>query len=390
MKGEFPLDLVIFDNFEKDPCINGIENKDNLSVMRGVVKFAEEEGVTDNSIREYVVSLLANDENILSLLSRADKQIGSDLYKVAKMDIEQIYKIFFNIPMKYSPSGNIPGFSEEYAESIKDMVSAKTAEELLEKLIFHYRRVGCGIAAKYKAFKFDGKLGGIANTDPITFDDLVGLEFQKQTLIDNTSAFVRGKRANNALLFGDRGTGKSSSVKALLNMFSDKGLRLVEIPKQYISEIPHIMKVLSANPHKFILFLDDLTFEAGETEYKSLKIAMEGQLEANADNILIYATTNRRHLVKETWSDRQGDDVHRSDQIQETLSLSERFGLSIVFSAPDQKEFLKIVSEMLKKYNVEMTAEIEKQAVIWQMSYGGRNGRCAKQFVSSFVSDMDS
>ena len=145
-------------------------------------------------------------------------------------------------------------------------------------------------------------------------------------------------------------------------------------------------KVLGEKPHKYILFLDDLTFETHETEYRALKIAMEGQLQAMPQNVLIYATSNRRHLIRETWEDRRGEDVHVNDRMQETLSLAERFGISLVFSSPDQKEYLRIAEELLKRHGIEMTADIEKQALVWQMNYGGRSARCAKQFVASYAS----
>ena len=313
--------------------------------------------------------------------------IGDDLYKIALLDMERIYEKLFNAAhMKYVPSGNDTGFCEAYKESIKSLVSAENAKELLDRLIMHYRKLGSGELGKYSAFKFDGELHGIKKFDDSSFDNLIGLEHQKKMLIDNTSALVNGKKANNVLLFGDRGTGKSSSVKALLNMFADDGLRLIEIPKTSISSIPKLMQTLGHRPHKYILFLDDLTFETHEAEYRALKIAMEGQLQASNDNVLIYATSNRRHLIRENWSDREGGEVHLNDQLQETLSLSERFGISIVFSSPNQKEYLHIVGELLKKHGIEMDADIEKKAVVWQMNYGSKNARCAKQFVANYIS----
>lgn len=383
------MDLLIFENIENDLCIRGILDKNNTMVLRGIVNFAETEGLTNKSIREYVASFLANDDNILSRLAQSGAVIGDDLYKIAALDMDRIYdKLFCSAHMKYSPSGNETGFCNAYKESIKSLVESGSSKELLDKLIDHYRTLGSGVLAKYTAFKFDGHLEGISAADDITFDSLIGLEHQKKTLIDNTSAFVRGMKANNVLLFGDRGTGKSSSVKALLNMFANDGLRLIEIPKSSISKIPKLMELLRRKPHKYILFLDDLTFETHETEYRSLKIAMEGQLQAQTDNVLIYATSNRRHLIRENWSDRDGGEVHVNDQLQETLSLSERFGISIVFLAPNQKEYLHIVSELLKNHGIEMNAEIEKAAVVWQMNYGSKNARCAKQFVANYISKI--
>lgn len=382
------MDLLIFDSILNDSCIQGLTEKDDLEVMKRIVCFAETEGITSDSICEYVSSLLANNENIISYLAQSGKKIGSDLYRLAMRDINQIYKSLYKTQLKYTPSGNDTGFCGEYINSIKKLTKSESAEELLENLINHYKTLGCGITAKYYAFKYDDGLCGIPTVDMPDFDELIGIDFQKQTLIDNTKAFVDGKKANNVLLFGDRGTGKSSSVKALLKMFAKDGLRIIELPKQNIKDIPALAKILSEKPHKYILFLDDLSFEAEEAEYKSLKIAMEGQLQAQNDNMLVYATSNRRHLVKETLSDRQGDDIHRNDQLQETLSLSERFGISLVFSAPNQKEFLNIVAHMLEKHGIEINAEIEKKAVVWQMNYGGRNGRCAKQFVASYISSL--
>ena len=380
------MDLLVFNNIENDDCIKGITDKDNTRVLRNIVRFAETEGLTDNSIHEYVASFLANDENIVSQLAQSGAKIGDDLYRIALLDTERIYeRLFCASHMKYLPSGNETGFSEEYKTSMRSLVNTESANALLDGLIMHYRKLGTGILAKYLAFKYDGELRGIKKFDDSSFDNLIGLEHQKQVLIDNTKAFVDGKKANNVLLFGDRGPGKSSSVKALLNMFAKDGLRLIEIPKTSIADIPELTETLRCRPHKYILFLDDLTFETHETEYRALKIAMEGQLQAQNDNVLIYATSNRRHLIRENWSDREGGEVHVNDQLQETLSLSERFGISIVFSAPNQKEYLNIVSELLKKHGIEMDADIEKKAVVWQMNYGSKNARCAKQFVANYI-----
>ncbi len=377
------MNLLIFDNIAEDSCVKGLLEKNDTYVLKNIIMFAETEGVTRNSICEYVVSRLANDDNLVSRLAQSGKQIGKDLYKISLIDMEQIYKKLFSIPVKYSPSGNDTGFSAEYVNSIKEMTEAKSAKELLDKLISHYQRLGSGILSRYTAFNYDGVLHGISNTDKITFDSLVGLDHQKKVLIENTEAFVHGKPANNVLLFGDRGTGKSSSVKALLNMFSSEGLRVIELPKRCIKDIPYLTETLADKPNKYILFLDDLSFESRDTEYKALKTAMEGQLRAHPENVLIYATSNRRHLIKETFDDRQGEEVHRNDNMQETLSLAERFGISLVFSAPNQKEYLRITEELLKAHGIEMTAELEKQAIVWQMNYGGRSGRCAKQFAAS-------
>ncbi len=159
----------------------------------------------------------------------------------------------------------------------------------------------------------------------------------------------------------------------------------MELPKQYVGDMPRLSEELSQRPGRYILFLDDLSFETRDSEYRTLKIAMEGQLQASPENVLVYATSNRRHLIKESWADREGTEVHRNDNMQELLSLSERFGISLVFSAPNQREYLNIVRGLLEAKGVEMNGDIERQAVVWQMNYGGRNARCAKQFTASYL-----
>lgn len=379
------MELFIFHKLLEDKTIQAMLDKDNTALLRGMVEFAEREGVTDDSLREYVSSKLANDENVLSELVRSGKTIGDDLCKCAMLDIEAIYTRIFNAKIKYSRSGNNPGFYEGYAESIRKMTQSVGAEQLLERLVKHYASLGTGLLAKYIAFRFDGDLKGIANSDKTTFDEIVGMDHQKKVLIENTQAFVDGKFANNVLLFGDRGTGKSSSVKALLNMYAKDGLRVIELPKSAITKIPELTKRLEESPHKYILFLDDLTFERHDTEYRALKIAMEGQLQATANNVLVYATSNRRHLIRETWADRDGGEVHVNDNKQEMLSLAERFGISLFFPAPDSKQYIEIVRVLLERNGIEMTEEIKKEAVRWEMNYGGKSGRCAKQFVSDYL-----
>lgn len=379
------MDLFIFDKILEDKTINALLEKNNTDLLRGVVNFAETEGVTEDSLREYVASKLANDENVLSSLVREKKAVGDDLLKLAMLDIDMIFNRIFNAKIKYKPSGNDTGFCDAYVNSIRSITKSESPDALLESLVNHYETLGNGLLSRYIAFRFDGELSGIPNSDKSTFDEIVGMEHQKKVLIDNTKAFVDGKFANNVLLFGDRGTGKSSSVKALLNMFEGRGLRVIELPKSAITKIPQLTKELEASPHKYILFLDDLTFERHDTEYRALKIAMEGQLQATAGNVLVYATSNRRHLIRETWADRDGGEVHVNDNKQEMLSLAERFGISLFFPAPDAKQYIEIVRILLLRHGIEMTEEIKKEAVRWEMNYGGKSGRCAKQFVADFM-----
>lgn len=380
------MELFIFYNVLYNEAFKALIAGDRTPVMRRLIAFSELEGVTDAPLTEFIVSLLANDDNVLSRLAQENKQIGRDLYEFALADIRSVFGLISqNGGFAYTNSNNAPTYTHAYCASIRNMALAKTPEQLLELLILHYRQLGVGVFAKYIAFKFDGKLTGIKMIDHnITFDSLVGLDYQKQALIDNTKALLAGKRANNVLLFGDRGTGKSSSIKALLNMFANDGLRIIETQKQQIQALPELIAGLAPRPHKYIIFLDDLSFEKQDAEYKALKTVMDGQLQPMPDNVVIYATSNRKHLVKENWNDREGGDVHANDNMQETLSLAERFGISLVFSAPNQKEYLHIVAELLKRYGIEMNAEIERKAIVWQMNYGSKSPRCATQFVHAY------
>ncbi len=377
------MDIIVFRGISADPCITAACNGNTVELMSILIDFSERCGVTDKPLREYIVTALADCKSVLSENAERGLRIGGDLYNAALSDISRLFDLIASAEISYVPSGNPTHMYSGYTDSIKRLVSSPDPKSLLDSLIEHYASHGRGILAKYIAYKYDGELHGIEVADNQTFDKLIGLEHQKKVLIDNTAAMLDGKPSNNVLLFGDRGTGKSSSVKALLNMFCDKGLRMIELPKQYIKDIPALTAYLSKRVHKYIIFLDDLSFSQNDSEYRALKIAMDGQLQAHPDNVLIYATSNRRHLIKESWADREGGDVHRNDNMQETLSLSERFGISLVFSAPNQREYLNIVAGLLKDKGIEMDAELEKKAIIWQMNYGTKSGRCAKQFAAS-------
>ena len=225
----------------------------------------------------------------------------------------------------------------------------------------------------------------ITNIAHVHLDDLIGYEIAKQKLIENTEAFVSGKEANNCLLFGDAGTGKSTSIKAIANQYYDRGLRLIEIYKHQFCDLHDVIAQVKSRNYKFIIYMDDLSFEDFEVEYKYLKAVIEGGLEKKPDNILIYATSNRRHLIRENFSDKEEirEDMHTSDTVQEKLSLYARFGVSIYFGAPDKKEFQEIVKRLAKKHGIEMPEEeLLLEANRWELSHGGRSGRTAQQFMN--------
>lgn len=260
-----------------------------------------------------------------------------------------------------------------------------------ELLAAYYRAHGTGVFGACWAFRWErgpsgGRLVCIDHPDPITLADLVGYEAERREVMHNTEKFLRGLPAVNTLLYGARGTGKSSTVKALLHAYGSRGLRLIELPKKYLGDYQELLKILTPRPQKFIIFIDDLSFEEDEVEYKELKGLLEGSLQVRPANVLVYATSNRRHLVKEFFADRAsnpaGGEVRLQDTVQEKLSLAERFGLTVIFPSPDQEQYLAIVSELARKAGLAMEpAELRRRALQWALYQNGTSGRTARQFV---------
>ena len=252
-----------------------------------------------------------------------------------------------------------------------------------------YKDFGVGKFGLHKAFRVEhGEQGAqiipITNIAHVYLEDLVGYEIPKQKLIENTEAFVNGKKANNCLLFGDAGTGKSSSIKGILNRYYDQGLRIIEIYKHQFQDLNDVIAQIKNRNYRFIIYMDDLSFEDFEIEYKYLKAVIEGGLEKKPENVLIYATSNRRHLVREKFSDKEDrrEDLHSSDTVQEKLSLVARFGVSIFFCAPDKKEFENIVKTLAERYGITIPEEeLLLEANKWELSHGGLSGRTAQQFI---------
>ncbi len=260
---------------------------------------------------------------------------------------------------------------------------ADGAEGCVRKLAAFYRKNGCGMCCRYRAFLWrGGEIRPVLHPDGVRLGDLKGYELQRGLAVGNTEAFLAGLPANNCLLYGDRGTGKSSTVKALLNEYYPAGLRMIEVPKESLSDFPLLVDRIAPLPMKFIVFIDDLTFSREDDSYASLKAVLEGGLAARPENTLIYATSNRRHLLRETFSDREGDEIHRGDTIQESLSLSDRFGLSIRFTLPGREQYLAIVRRLAEQRGLKIDAEtLENGAEQWAIARGGRSPRCAKQYI---------
>ncbi len=258
-----------------------------------------------------------------------------------------------------------------------------TTEITTEGIVRFHMTNGCGEYAKYIAFvRRNGKCVPITNPDLVSLGSLSGYEEIRKPVVENTVAFIDGLPANNCLLFGDRGTGKSSTVKALLNEYCDRGLRLIELPKMYLNEYPDILQEIAGLPLKFIIFIDDLSFQSGDENYTALKSILEGGIASRPSNALIYATSNRRHILSETVSSREGDDLHRSDTIQESLSLSDRFGVQVCFLAPSRKIYYNIIHSLAKERGFDIDdRELEMAAERWATNKGGRSPRTAVQFI---------
>ena len=288
--------------------------------------------------------------------------------------------------------------SEKVRALSDKLAQAGDVKEFFDAVVHFYRDYGVGMFGLNKAFRLvtsgdELQFLPIKNLEKVVLSDLTGYEIQKKKLIDNTEAFVHGRTCNNCLLYGDAGTGKSTSIKAILNQYYDQGLRMVEIYKHQFKYLSAVISHIKNRNYRFVIYMDDLSFEEFETEYKYLKAVIEGGMETKPDNILIYATSNRRHLIRETWSDRSDmdDELHRSDTMQEKLSLVHRFGITINYSRPSQKEFFQIVINLAKKYPQITLSEEElcAKANQWELSHGGISGRTAQQFVNYLAGQVD-
>ena len=332
------------------------------------------------------------DENAFSKASAAkkEKNLPSEVISAVRRDISAINRISSITPEQILNDYMYRDELGAVANSLPRWKTGKPVSEFsddenaIDCLAEYYRKNGCGMFARYRAFIWRDKgIEPVIHPDNISIDSLKGYDIPRGLVVDNTVAFLNGIQCNNCLLYGDRGTGKSSTVKAILNRYYKDGLRMVEMPKDRLGEFPILVDQIAALPLKFIIFIDDLSFSSDDKSYAQLKAVLEGGLAARPDNTLIYATSNRRHLVKEDFSERAGDELHRNDSIQENLSLSDRFGLSINFSKPDKEKYLEIVHSLAREKNLNISREeLEKGAEQWAIERGGRSPRCARQYIA--------
>lgn len=402
----------IFRDFEtRESGRAGITRRIYTQIKR-LLELATAYGFDENLWHNYLTYFLITNENPFSLtcekvganegsvnhFARNDFAVIKALFDYDFTEIEQAlgidcfrqisnYKAIEKKEMMYNRN-----VSEKVRALSRELEQAADADGFFRAVTGFYRDYGVGMFGLNKAFRFERDAQGrltflpINNMDRVVLDDLVGYEIQKKKLVDNTRAFVEGRKANNVLLFGDSGTGKSTSIKAIVNEFYGEGLRMVEIYKHQFQDLSNVIAAIKNRNYKFIIYMDDLSFEDFEVEYKFLKAVIEGGVETRPDNILIYATSNRRHLIKESWKDRSDmefeNDLHRSDTMEEKLSLVSRFGVTISYGKPSPKEFYHIVITLARRAGVSMTdEELKAEANKWELAHGGISGRTAQQFI---------
>ncbi len=403
----------IFERFDKKLSTPEQLRSDIYVQVRRLLEIATKYGFDNNLWHNYLTYLIITDENPFSLTyEKAGKQQGTvntfavndfTVFKnlfdfdFSKIEAELGINCFSVLSNYHAISKREQIYNKNVSEKVRalsaQLEKAKDGEAVFEAVADFYKSYGVGMYGLNKAFRLEGDESGvtmrpITNMEPVSLDDLVGYELQKKMLVENTEAFVNGRGANNVLLYGDSGTGKSTSIKAIVNKYYDSGLRMIEIYKHQFRYLSRIISEIKNRNYRFIIYMDDLSFEEQEIEYKYLKAIIEGGVETKPDNVLIYATSNRRHLIKETWKDRTDSeingDIHRSETIEEKLSLVNRFGLSIGYMKPSRDEFDGIVMELVARHgNINMSREeILLEAHRWEMRNGGISGRTAQQFVN--------
>ena len=397
------------------------QNKEDFyGCVNQLVEMAGLYGFSGNLWHCYLTFLLVNHENAFSRACEIRGEVAGSINELALHDFT-IFKEWYDFDLMVfdrsfdtsccrilcdytNTDTNSKMFNKRIRDRIcemsKTLAAAKSTEEFKADMVQFYKDFGVGKLGLHKAFRVGHDANGEVVIEPITrtahvnLEDLVGYEIPKQKLIENTEAFVEGRKANNCLLFGDAGTGKSSSIKGILNKYYDRGLRIIEVYKHQFQDLNDVIAQIKNRNYKFIIYMDDLSFEEFEIEYKYLKAVIEGGLEKKPDNILIYATSNRRHLVRERAGDKleimDEDDLHSSDTVQEKLSLVYRFGVRIYFGAPNKKEFQNIVKTLAQRFGVTMPEEkLLLEANKWELSHGGLTGRTAQQFIDHILGTIE-
>ena len=407
----------LFEDMESLLTERGPEDR-RFSCMNQLIELAVTYGFRGNLYHCFLAFCLANHENAYSTSCEISGPAGGSLDILARHDF-QIFKDLFDYDIRVLDRDLDTGIwhltadyraakesSRVFNKRIRDRIvklavsleQAKDVDEFQREVTQFYHEFGVGKFGLNKAFRILEKdeqayIDPITSIEHIDLEDLIGYERQKQKLVENTEAFIRGREANNVLLYGDAGTGKSSSVKAILNRYYDQGLRIIEVYKHQFKALSDVLEQVKDRNYKFIIYMDDLSFEESELEYKYLKAIIEGGLGKKPKNVLIYATSNRRHLIRESFRDKRqlsDDEIHANDTVQEKLSLVARFGVTIYFGAPEPKEFKTIVKALAKKRGVNLPEEeLLLAANQWELSHGGLSGRTAAQFVTHLLMQED-
>lgn len=379
--------LVIFGGIRRHPVVAALSGlllvpeEDSLGIVRAYADFVSNLYAYGENWSECLLTILLQDENPYIIRYARKKEVSPLMEECARRELQFLQKLSLVTPAILTEGVPYEGYLPRYEVREMDYAGA------YKNRIANIERYGYGIYAQYSMFLLqEGEIVPIRYPDETKLSDLVGYERERGEVIANTEALLLGKPAQNALLTGDAGTGKSSTIKAIVNAYADRGLRLIEIQKEQLREIPKIIDRISENPLKFILFIDDLSFSSDDDCFGALKATLEGTAAARADNLVIYATSNRRHLIREQFSDREGDDVHRNETMQQLLSLSARFGLKVSFQRPGKKEYLLIVEALAKQAGMEAAPEkLAVQAEAFALAGSGRSPRTAKQFVETLL-----
>ncbi len=385
--------LFLFRNLNESPVIRGLfQRQPTVSLHGWYGALIERYPETANPWARFLWEAIKTTENYLALQAEhgSGAQLSPTLKQAALTDLKNLAEL-----VRWQPGKLVGLTNDSVAEPAPDSGFVALAhgelDTCLQWLTQWYSQHGVGLFGGATFLSWDAsmkKLLPVAAPDSITLAQLIGYESQKQELRDNTTQLLHGLPSNNILLYGDRGTGKSSLVKAMGNLFADQGLRIIEMSKDDLADFPQLLHCLQGRGLKFIIFVDDLSFEPAESQYKHLKAILEGGLASRPQHIVIYATSNRRHLIRETMAERN-DDVHFNDAIQEKLSLADRFGLTITFSSPDQGDYLNIVKGIAKQRGLAIDdAELVRRAVQWERFQNGRSGRTAKQFVDQLQGQL--
>lgn len=395
--------LALLESLYADQATQSNSATASIKCLRCYGRWFQELAIADVSWRDWLVGRILQDDNPFSRQAQVKPlaDIAEPLRNAVKQDLTVLQQI-------YQCEPNTIGYWVTVATQVAtDLISWQRSPETsyflhsdpvwsdcLEQLAGHYHRHGAGIFTQYLAFRWSaGQLVAIADPDWLPLADIVGYDEPKHELIRNTEALLAHLPALNVLLYGSRGSGKSSLVKALLGEYHDRGLRLIEVDKTGLKDLPNIVELLRQQPQKFIIFVDDLSFEEDDDIFKSLKVVLEGSVRAKASNVVVYATSNRRHLVREFFEERprpsEAHEIHNWDTVQEKLSFSDRFGLTLTFEPTNQNTYLEIVHHLAQRAGLKLDVEtLEFRAKQWATRHNGRSGRTARQFIDFLIAEQ--